>query len=347
MLCVKSEWRCKIDFMKIAIVKLSALGDIIHAMVVLQYIKKYNKHIKIDWVVEEQYLDLLNSNQDINKIHVVNLKKAKRKKSIKLLISDLLKLRKLDSYDLVIDMQGLIKSAIISKLLPSKLLIGFDKYSSRERFAASFYTKTFSLSYEENVIKRNFELVKFALELPFDYKEIQHKSAFIFSRKKYIAPNISTTSKNILLIPGASYPAKQYPVENFAELTNSFDANYLILWGTSYEKSLAKKIKKLAPHVNICEKLSINNLISLVSQVDLIIGPDTGPVHMGWASNIPSITLFGPTPGYRNTLSTNINKVIESNSNVNPNKINIHDYSIKDINTSDIVKMIENFSNNN
>jgi heptosyltransferase-1 len=239
-------------------------------------------------------------------------------------------------------MQGLLKSAIVARFLNSNQLIGFSKNSSRERYASYFYNKTFSLSYDENVIKRNFELVKFALDLPFDFKNIRNKSAFIFSEKKYKVADISSNKKNILLIPGASYAAKQYPVENFAELIDLFDANYLITWGNNQEKSFAIKIKELAPKVNICDKLSINNLISLVSQVDLIIGPDTGPTHMGWASNIPSITLFGPTPGYRNTISTNVNKIIESQSDVNPKKIDINDYSIKDINVCEIVKMIQN-----
>ena len=63
--------------MKIAIVKLSALGDIIHAMVILQFIKRYNRSIEIDWIVEERYKELLKSNPDINKVLVINIKKAK------------------------------------------------------------------------------------------------------------------------------------------------------------------------------------------------------------------------------------------------------------------------------
>jgi heptosyltransferase-1 len=106
------------------------------------------------------------------------------------------------------------------------------------------------------------------------------------------------------------------------------DANYLIIWGNENEKILAEKIKKLAPSVKICEKLPLEALISLVAKVDLIIGPDTGPTHMGWALNIPSITLFGPTPGYRNTIITKYNKIIESESKVNSNNINKNDYSI-------------------
>ena len=66
------------------------------------------------------------------------------------------------------------------------------------------------------------------------------------------------------------------------------------------------------------EELSLDGLMSLISQVDLVIGPDTGPTHMAWALNIPSVTLFGPTPGYRNTYITSINKIIESDSKVNP-----------------------------
>jgi len=90
--------------MKIAIVKLSALGDIVHAMIVLQFIKKYNQEIEIDWIVEERYKELLEFHPEINKIHVLNIKKAKQKKSIYLFLSEPYKLRKLGSYDLVIDM---------------------------------------------------------------------------------------------------------------------------------------------------------------------------------------------------------------------------------------------------
>ena len=102
---------------------------------------------------------------------------------------------------------------------------------------------------------------------------------------------------------------------------------------------LYTELKNLAPHVNICEKLSIEGLISLIPQVDLIIGPDTGPTHIGWALNVPSITLFGPTPGYRNTLVTANNKIIESESDVNPYRIDKNDYSISTINAIQVVEI--------
>jgi heptosyltransferase I len=338
---LESKCRCKILFMKIAIVKLSALGDIIHAMVVLQFIKKYKTTIEVDWIVEESYKGLVEFHPDINKVHVVNLKKVKKKKSIFLLINELRKVRKFGSYDLVIDMQGLLKSAVISHLLSSPVTLGFEKSSIREGIASIFYNKTFKYGYDENVIKRNFELIKFALELPFNNEEIHYKLPFLFPSQKHLIPGLSSFKKNILIIPGASFKSKCYPVEKFAEVTTEIDENFLISWGNQKEKILADKIKLLSPKVIICEKLSLDALISLISQVDFVLGSDTGPTHMAWALNKSSINLFGSTPGHRNSYITKNNRIIESNSEVNPYKIDKNDYSIEDIDVQEIVQVYE------
>ena len=327
--------------MKIAIVKLSALGDIVHAMIVLQFIKKYNKEIIIDWVVEENYKDLLVGHLDINQVHIVNIKKAKKNKSIYLFFSELIRARNFGKYDLVIDMQGLFKSALIAKLIPSRLTIGFDKFSARERIASIFYNKTFKSDYADNIVERNFLLISFAIGFKLKIEEINQKTPFLNSSEFLLSPLISKNKKNIILIPGASHSSKRYPVKKLAELSLVFDANFLVIWGSQEERKLAKTIKILSPEVHICPELSISSLISLIQQVDLVIGPDTGPTHMAWALNKPSITLFGPTPGYRNVFTTNINKYIESSSKVNPFKINQNDYSIKNINVDEIVKITD------
>jgi len=322
--------------MKIAIVKLSALGDIVHAMIVLQFIKNHSQKVKVDWIVDESFRELLDFHPDINIVHTLNIKKVKEKKSIYLLIKELRKVRKFGQYDLVIDMQGLVKSALISRLIISSATIGFDRSSIRESIAAIFYHKTFKYGYDENVIYRNFELIKFALDLPFKNKEIHYKLPLLFPSHKHEFSSLSNIKKNIILIPGASDKSKCYPVDKFAKVIRSIDENFLIIWGNENEKNMANQIKVLSEKAYICEKLSINKLIALISQVDLVIGADTGPTHMAWALNIPSITLFGSTPSYRNTLSTNINKSIESKSKVNPNKIDKSDYSISEISTDKI-----------
>ena len=324
--------------MKIAIVKLSALGDIVHAMIVLQFIKKYNQEIEVDWIVEEAYKGLFEFHPDINKVHVVNIKKAKKKKSFFLFLNELKKVRHFGKYDLVIDMQGLLKSALISRLIISPITLGFDKFSIRENLASIFYNQIFNYGYDENVIERNVALMSFALGLNVSKQEIKNKSPFLHLSRKHLNVNLSNVKRNILLIPGASHISKCYPVSNLAELTTLIDANFLTIWGDQKEKIMAEEIKTQAPSVSVCAKLSIDSLKLLISQVDLVIGPDTGPTHMAWALNVPSITLFGPTPGYRNSYVTKINRIIESDSKVNPHKIDRNDNSIKDI---DIQKILQ------
>jgi len=222
--------------MKIAIVKLSALGDIVHAMVVLQFIKKYNQAVEIDWIVEESYKELLECNPNVSRVHVVNIKKAKQKKSIYLFVSELKKMRTIGPYDLVVDMQGLFKSALIARLIPSKITLGFNRSSIRESIASFFYNKTFNYGYAENVIERNIALISFALEIDIKPQEIISKSSFLYSSQKYLTNNLSTSKKNILVIPGASHNSKCYPEDELAKLANLLDANFLITWGDSDEK---------------------------------------------------------------------------------------------------------------
>ena len=325
--------------MKIAIVKLSALGDIVHGMIVLQFIKKNYPESEIDWIVEKRFFEVLENNPHINQIHQVNLKAVKQLRSMTLLWKELRKVLKFGKYDLVIDMQGLVKSALVARMIPSDITIGFEKTSLKESLAAIFYNKTYKIDYDENVIERNLALVAHALKFSIEKENIYHKQPFLYSSQDYSFISISKTKHNIVLIPGASYKSKCYSVEKMAELTTQIDANFLIIWGDEEEKVMSDKIKSLSPKVYVCEKLSIDSLISLITQVDLVVGSDTGPTHMAWALNIPSITLFGPTPGYRNTCTTNINKIIESKSKVNPSKINKNDYSINNINVGDIVKL--------
>jgi heptosyltransferase-1 len=311
----------------------------------LQLIKKFNNEISIDWVVEERFKGLLDSHPQINQVHSVNLKSAKKKKSIYLLYQELKKFKQLESFDLVIDMQGLIKSALISKFIPSKETIGFDKFSARESIASSFYDKKFHCKYDKNVILRNIELIEFALRERFNKKQIDKKNPYLYSNEQVLNERLSESKKNILLIPGASHKSKRYPASKLVEITKLIDANFLVVWGNDEERNLANQIKENSPKVHICNKLSIESLINLISDVNLVIGPDTGPTHMAWALNVPSIILFGSTPGSRNSYETSINRVIESESNVNPLKIKKDDFSIKEISPREILKVYQDIFN--
>jgi len=328
--------------MKIAIVKLSALGDIIHCMVVLQFIKNKYPDSIIDWVVEKRFQGAIEENPHINKIYTVNIKAENHKKSLSNFIKEIKRVRKLNKYDFVIDMQNLFKSAVLSWVIPSDKTIGLDWASAREGIASIFYGEKLTIDHSTNVVKRNVRIVAEALDIKISQTDIINKKPFLHFSHENKFNYISRDKPNIILIPGASLKTKVYPIEQYAAITKKINANFLILWASDSEKIMAKKIKSLSSKVLILEKLSLNKLKSLISQVELVIGGDTGPTHMAWALNIPSITLFGPTPGYRNTYRSDINKIIESESKVNPLKIDKYDFSIKNINYEDIAKMAEN-----
>jgi heptosyltransferase I len=327
--------------MKIVIIKLSSLGDIVQAMVVLQFIKKINHEIVIDWVVENKFKDLLIDHPDINQIHILNLQKAKKKKSINQAFQELKKLRKIEEYDVAIDMQGLLKSALVTKFIKAKIKVGFDKKSLREPIASLFYNKKFSIEYSKNIIIRNFSLAMFAMESIIEVDDLFRKSSFLFSSNKYPHKLVENNKKNILLFIGASFDSKCYPPEKLIELMQNLDANYFTIWSNEKENLIVNKMQSSIESITILNKMNLGELISVVEKMDLVIGPDTGPTHIAWGLNIPSITLFGPTPAYRNCFISDKNKVIESDSKVNPFRIDKSDFSIKNIKVDDIVKMSE------
>lgn len=324
---------------RIAIIKLSAMGDIIHAMVALQYIKKQYPNLKIDWFVESAFAGVLENNPDINEIIKLDLKSIKKDKKEIINQIKLIKKYKTNSYDLVIDAQGLIKSAIVSFFL-GKSRVGFSKNSTREKLASFFYTKKVDIAYDKNAIERNVKVLSQALNFEITKDDILNKKPFLFykNENEVIYEYLSKDKKNVLFVIGASWPSKMYSKEKFAKIINNLDENCLITWGNEAEKDIADFIANISK-AKVLPKLDLNSLKAIMSKVDLVIGNDTGPTHMAWALNIPSISLFGNTPGYRNTYITNMNKIIESKSIVNPFKLDRNDFSIKEIDENEIINM--------
>ncbi|MCG3704408.1 lipopolysaccharide heptosyltransferase I [Aliarcobacter butzleri] len=322
---------------RIAIIKLSAMGDIIHAMVALQYIKKQYPNLQIDWFVESAFAPILENNPDINEIIKLDLKSIKKDKKEILNQIKLIKKYEKNSYDLVIDAQGLIKSAIVSFFL-GKNRVGFSKNSTREKLASFFYTKKVDIAYDKNAIERNVKVLSQALNFEITKDDILNKKPFLFykNENEVIYEYLSKDKKNVLFVIGASWPSKMYSKEKFAKIINNLDENCLITWGNEAEKDIADFIANISK-AKVLPKLDLNSLKAIMSKVDLVIGNDTGPTHMAWALNISSITLFGNTPGYRNTYITNTNKIIESKSIVNPFKLDRNDFSIKEIDENEII----------
>ena len=323
--------------MNICIVKLSAMGDIIHAMVVLEFINKNIPDAKVDWVVESGFKDILKDNPYINKILPISLKSIKKDKKNFFEQYKLLKSYSKNDYDLIIDAQGLIKSAIVSKIIGAKKIVGFDKNSIREPIASMFYDTKVTIGYEKNAIDRNLKVILSPLNINYTKDDILNKDIFLYSKDA----NTPEDKDYIVFVVGASKANKIYPKEKFLSLANMIKEKIIVVWGNQDEYEVAKFLENNCNYIKVAQKGNLNDLKRTISKAKMVIGADTGPTHIAWGVNVPSITIFGNTPEYRNTYLTDINKVIKSDSKVDALKLDYNDFSIKDIDEKDIKKLYD------
>ncbi|GAA7108435.1 lipopolysaccharide heptosyltransferase I [Helicobacter pylori] len=330
--------------MKIAIVRLSALGDIIVSAVFLALIKERFTNAQIEWFVDERFSAILEHSPYIDKLHPIALKSTLTTFN-PLKIFKLFKSLRAYEYDIVIDMQGLIKSALITQMLKAPKKFGFDYASAREGLSAFFYSQKVSIAYNEPVLKRNFTLLSHALNLP--KKEISEglrSRSKVFSYQdspKIDALNLNKNKPKILFVLETSKINKTYPIERFKELALALE-NFQIclLWHASEDKATALYgALKNQRDVLLLPKLTLNEVKALLFKMDLIIGGDTGITHLAWALQKPSITLYGNTPMERFKLESPINVSLTGNSNANYHK---KDFSIQNIEPKKIKECVLN-----
>ncbi len=330
--------------MKIAIVRLSALGDIIVSAVFLPLIKERFANAQIEWFVDERFSAILEHSPYIDKLHPIALKSTLTTFN-PLKIFKLFKSLRAYEYDIVIDMQGLIKSALITQMLKAPKKVGFDYASAREGLSAFFYSQKVSIAYNEPVLKRNFMLLFHALNLP--QKEISeslNSRSKVFSYQdspKIDALNLNENKLKILFVLETSKINKTYPIERFKELALALE-NFQIclLWHASEDKATALYgALKNQRDVLLLPKLTLNEVKALLFKMDLIIGGDTGITHLAWALQKASITLYGNTPMERFKLESPINVSLTGNSNANYHK---KDFSIQNIDPKKIKECVLN-----
>ncbi|GAA7469684.1 lipopolysaccharide heptosyltransferase I [Helicobacter pylori] len=330
--------------MKIAIVRLSALGDIIVSAVFLAAIKECLPNAQIEWFVDERFGAILEHSPYIDKLHPIALKSALTTFN-PLKIFKLFKSLRAYEYDIVIDMQGLVKSALIAQMLKAPKKVGFDYASAREGLSAFFYSQKVSIAYNEPILKRNFTLLSHALNLP--KKEISEglsSRAKVFSYQpslKIDALNLNQNKPKILFVLETSKINKTYPIERFKDLALMLE-NFQIclLWHADEHKATTLYgALKGQRDVLLLPKLTLNEVKALLFKMDLIIGGDTGITHLAWALQKPSITLYGNTPMERFKLESPINVSLTGNSNANYHK---KDFSIQNIDPKKIKECVLN-----
>ena len=303
--------------LKIAIVKLSALGDIVHAAIVLQFIKKHCPNAHITWLVDARFASLLKDHPLIDELVILPLKES-FKKSYKII-------KTLGKFDKIIDLQGLFKSAVVVKLL-GKEIYGFSRESVKEKIAARLYRHKFKIDYNENIIVRNLSLVGYALNFSFDRDEILKKSPCFEICKKF---KNESGKKRVLIAAFASEESKIY--DKFKDVIRLLDGCEIYLcYGSESEKTRAEAIIS-GTKAKLLEKLSIKDMIDFIASCDLVIGNDSGLTHLAWAVNRPSITLFGNRPSHRNAYVTDKNLVVDMGRQIDARSIDKNDFCIREI----------------
>jgi heptosyltransferase I len=308
---------------KILIVRLSALGDIVHALPVLAAINKAIPAAAVDWLVEENYASILSIASGLRRRVIV---RAKRSFETADAISfggvlgywQAAAFLRTQGYDVALDLQGLIKSAVWARASFADRIIGFDAPNLREPQAAALYSQTVTPASGQqasgpsgqqairpsgqHVIQKNLSILS-ALQIKTDSLELP------------LAPHASVettaaietaggSSKYAVLNPGAAWPNKRWPPERFgalaAALRDRTGLRSLITWGPS-ERELANAVVSASEGAaTAAPATSVSDLAVLMREAALVVSGDTGPLHIAAAMGTPLVGLYGPTWPERN-----------------------------------------------
>jgi len=294
---------------KILIIRLSAIGDVVHVLPALRLLRSHFPLSKIAWLVEDKASDVLTGHPDIDDVIVFPRKKWQRtilkiNKTFNTLseIYSFYKRLRREHYDLIIDFQGNLKSGIMNLITGSEKKVGFGKGYCRELNYLTTQYQAFPPEKKMHRIDKNLFLLK---ELGIENGFQRPKLPVFKLDKKYISKFI-TTSINpclpiIIIHPGTSKfgSYKQWPPLNYALLgdmiLDTYEANVVFTWGP-YEFGVVKEILKKMKHeaTPACETRSIKQLIELIKHASLFIGGDTGPLHIASTLDIPVVGIYGP-----------------------------------------------------
>lgn len=289
--------------MKILIVKVSALGDIIHSLPVAMAIYRQVPGALIDWVVEKPSLNLLEGHPALNKVILSprhQLKKNLFKEALKL--PGFIKDFRREKYDAVLDLQGLMKSSIFVLLSNSERKIGFK--GGKEPLAAwplSIPLPPYDI--ERHALDRYLDLLK-----PLGLKRPDKIEYGLIPRPEYLEKwekRLAGSTPLIVLHPVAKWETKLWPEEHWAQLIKLLAAHgaRLALSGAPDDRKVNQRIIEMSGIKNniwdISGETTLQELIAVLSLADAVVSTDTGTMHLAAALQKPLVALFGPTAANR------------------------------------------------
>ena len=300
---------------KILIVRLGAMGDIIHALPAVTAIRAALPDAMIGWLADEKWTELLAASINncapeticpqrplVNRIHKVDLRRWRRswahaatRKEYRAAVQAI----KAVHYDISLDFQGAIRSALLARSSGAKRTVGFT--DPRESLARFFYSQTVARP-GRHVIEQNHAFAAQALkdvldkqQLPLLAPQLPHDPA----ADTWVAAEVRRRgiASFAIMNPGAGWGAKQWPAERYGEVAQALAVHNIrtLVNAASGEEPLAQAVVNASKGNASMVSSTVGQLIALTRRARLFLGGDTGPLHLAAALGVPVVGLFGPT----------------------------------------------------
>jgi len=266
----------------------------VHSLPFLNALKKSLPQAKIHWVIAKGLEGLLEGHPMIDKLIIINKDMWKKITYARHTLNEitlLLKELKREKYDLVIDVQGLLRSGIITKSTRSPMRVGFREAREGSRF---FYTHKVKGGRDIHAVDRYLKIAEF---LGCEIKDVR----FPLPSYPVSSSNQSLTSEDYaVIIPGARWRTKVWPAEKFGELASKLTLKTVIVGARSDIKA-ADTIASLSEgkSLSLAGKTDLRELIEIIRHAQFVVSNDSGPMHIAAALDIPVFAIFGPTDPVR------------------------------------------------
>jgi heptosyltransferase-1 len=294
--------------MRFLIVKLSALGDVVHALPALRFLRAAVPGAHVTWVVERRVAGILEGQgvEEVVAIDTRALRHDLRRGRIAAVAKGVGRVRHLlrdPGFDVALDLQGNIKSGVVISQAKAPRKVGLPRRLCREAQNTWFTGEQAEVA-GSHVVDMAGEVVAHAVGQPWQvpagpWLEVEPVAAGGAARHgDYAGPRIA-------FINGASWWTKQWSVASFIALGRHLiavhDARIVLPWGDAGEQRRAAEIAAaLGSAATVAERGSLAALAALLAACDVAVGGDTGPLHMAWAVGTPTVSLYGPNPSARN-----------------------------------------------
>jgi heptosyltransferase I len=280
---------------RILVVKVTSLGDIIQAQPVVSDLHRAYPGVKIDWAADASFADVLHWNPGIDRVLCAPLrrfKKARDMTDLRAIAASISALRQ-ERYDVVLDIHGVYKSAIIAFLARGRRRYGYLADDLGERGAAFAYTHRFSRRDTANA----WHAMRLSVSQALGYS-IEDLPRFGLRLPEALPLRSPADTPRAMFFHATSAEVKKWPTQHWIEVGRELTARgfqIALPWGTEDERDSAAAIAAGVPGAEVLPKLSVTECAQFIDASDLVVGTDTGFVHLAYALEKPTVMIFTAT----------------------------------------------------